>query len=193
MNRPSQRAPLVLSCEGTSSSRRWHPRLSRKIHLPGSADSKRLTPPSQTLYFQHFPACLGSADSKALTLAKILPQVLCFPHLARPLATAENKRLITPVESALTKSPSATPLESALTKNGGEGFAHTARSVPPHSNLPISKLSTLALSLLFSVHCALLQKLNLPQVLWNLCLARSFAKHPPVRRGCLRLRRRYWS
>ena len=38
-----------------------------------------------------------------------------------PLLSAGNKRLITPVESALTKNSPATPLESALTKTPGGG------------------------------------------------------------------------
>ena len=96
MNRPSQLPPLAPSREGTSSSRRWHPRLSRKIHLPGSADSKRLTPPSQTLYFQHFPACLGSADSKALTLAKNSPASPFFPALSPPLGNCGKQTTYNP-------------------------------------------------------------------------------------------------
>jgi hypothetical protein len=76
-----------------------------------------------------------SADSKGLTAAKILRQVLYNLQLHDPLGTAENKRLITPVESALTKKSLATPLESALTKKVGGGVhLLTAR----HSSLTTS-------------------------------------------------------
>jgi hypothetical protein len=70
--------------------------------------------------------------------------------LTSATGTAENKRLITPAESALTKNPLATPLESALPKNP-EALSRSCLlspcSPPPHFKYfllpapPDSKLS----------------------------------------------------
>jgi hypothetical protein len=53
-----------------------------------------------------------------------LPQPLYNPHLQTLLVSAENKGLITPLESALTENSPVTPLECAVPeKGGGRGAA----------------------------------------------------------------------
>ena len=61
-----------------------------------------------------------------------------------PLLGAENKRLITPVESARTENAPTTPLESALTKKGG--------GVHPPMNTRLTTLSNPAYPWLFARH-----------------------------------------
>ena len=80
-------------------------------------------PSLQLLCYLHFPAPLGSADSKGFIRRKISPQTLSNQHFPARRESAGNKGLITPVESALTKNPPLTPVESALPKNQGGGVA----------------------------------------------------------------------
>jgi hypothetical protein len=88
------------------------------------------TPLLQPLYNPHLPAPLGCVANKGLTAVDWHPQPLCNPHLQGSRKSAGNKRLITHLESALTKNVPVTPLESALTKNigGRGGGASLARS-----------------------------------------------------------------
>jgi hypothetical protein len=60
-----------------------------------------------------------TADSKRLARPILFLQPLYNQHFRPPSVSAENKGLITPVESTLTKNAPATPLESALTKKWG--------------------------------------------------------------------------
>ncbi len=62
-----------------------------------------------------------------------LPQPLYNPHLHRRLVSAENKGLITTLESALTEISPVTPVESALTKTPGGG-------VPPADFAQIQRI-----------------------------------------------------
>ena len=59
---------------------------------------------------------------KDLAPPSVHSQLLYFPHLQALLLSVGNKRLITPLESALTENSPATPLESALTKKPGGGL-----------------------------------------------------------------------
>src|SRR5579863_5731865 len=70
------------------------------------------------------PGCSLSGENKGLTVTKFPSQPLCLQHLRDPLVSVLSKRLITPVESALTENAAVTPLESALTKNIGGGGHH---------------------------------------------------------------------
>jgi hypothetical protein len=86
----------------------------------GIRTSKNLL--SQPLHNQHFHDPLGSAHSKGLTALEFLPQLLYFQHLRAPLVTAENKRLITPLDSALTRKTSRKSFRiSTYEKHGGRG------------------------------------------------------------------------
>jgi len=63
-----------------------------------------------------------SVHFKGLISQKSLPQLLYYQHLQASIVTVVIKRLISSLESALTKFASVTPLECALTKNtGGKG------------------------------------------------------------------------
>src|SRR5216684_4439651 len=66
-----------------------------------------------------------------------LPQLLYNPHLQAPLGSAGNKRLISPLESALTKNSPVSRLESALAKRWGVGvILATPEFATRHSSLP---------------------------------------------------------
>jgi hypothetical protein len=67
---------------------------------------------------------LSPRSSKSFTIRTSmtpLPQPLYNPHFQEPLVSVGNTRLITPLESALTRNSSVSLLESALTKRWGEG------------------------------------------------------------------------
>ena len=72
--------------------------------------------------FTSFTSFASSTTPKSFTIRTSmtpLPQLLYNPHLQAPLASAGNKGLITPLESALTRNSPVTSLESALTKTPG--------------------------------------------------------------------------
>src|SRR6266851_3721709 len=71
--------------------------------------------------FTSFASLTAAKSFTIRTSGTPLPQLLYNPHLQAPLGSAGNKRLITPLESALTENSPVTSLESALTKNPGVG------------------------------------------------------------------------
>src|SRR5713101_985780 len=75
----------------------------------------------QPLQNQHFHDPFGSAHSKELTPREFLPQLLHFQHLRAPLVTAENTRLITPLESTLTRKCPRNPFRIRTYKKHGGG------------------------------------------------------------------------
>src|SRR5713101_8897869 len=75
----------------------------------------------QPLQNQHFHDPFGSAHSKELTPREFLPQLLHFQHLRAPLVTAENTRLITPLESTLTRKCPRNPFRIRTSKKQAGG------------------------------------------------------------------------
>jgi hypothetical protein len=99
-----------------------HSRSATPLILPNPFRIRRSKRPlPQLLYNLHLQHDLGTADSNGLTIFRFLPQLLYFPHLQDPLGCVANKRLITPLESALTRISPVTSLESAVTKRAGVG------------------------------------------------------------------------
>ncbi len=94
----------------------------------------------------HLSSSQRSAKSFTIRTSETpLPQPLYNPHLRAPLGSAGNKRLITPLESTLTKNSPVSRLESALTKRGGWGSFLPLRN-SPHA---ILSLPTMFKSFLF--------------------------------------------
>src|SRR5713101_8067842 len=84
--------------------------------------SENLLP--QPLHNQHFQIPHVSAESKGLRARGFLPQLLYFQHLRAPLVTAENTRLITPLDSALTRKCARNPFRiRTYEKPGGGGLS----------------------------------------------------------------------
>src|SRR6266849_4039401 len=82
----------------------------------------------QLLSNQHFHDPIGSAESKGLTARESLPQPHYFQHLQAPLVTAENTRLITPLDSALTRKCHRNPFRiRTYKKHGGRGSLRLTR------------------------------------------------------------------
>jgi hypothetical protein len=112
---------------------------------------------------------LGSADSKALIAANILPQLLYFLHFRDPLGSAHSKELINPVESALAENLPATPVESALTKIRGVGapvFKELTSALPGSFSRLFSHPASLHPCFLAGLHynrCAFVRGRNEPE------------------------------
>ncbi len=99
------------------------------------ADPHRLNPAASIFYKNIVGQGASSFQSssrifcppKSFTIRRSqtpLPQPLYNPHLQTLLVSAENKGLITPLESALTENSPVTPLECAVPeKGGGRGAA----------------------------------------------------------------------
>src|SRR5271168_1609672 len=81
--------------------------------------------PPYPLCLQHLPALLASVPSKALTAAPISSQPQQNQHLHHPLASVVSKRLITLLNSTLTRPSTRNPFRMHTYRNtGGEGAHH---------------------------------------------------------------------
>src|SRR6266851_9482385 len=94
--------------------------------------------------FTSFASLTAAKSFTIRTSGTPLPQLLYNPHLQAPLGSAGNKRLISPLESALTKNSPVTPVESALAERWGVGVRFAVRSpralpltlAPPQHTIP---------------------------------------------------------
>jgi hypothetical protein len=98
----------------------------------------------QPLPNQHLQTLLGSAESKGLTARKLPPQALSFQHLRASLVTAEYKRLITPLDSALPRKCPRNPF--GIRTSGKQGVG----GIPPWKSFFLRELSLYCQPLTFN-------------------------------------------
>jgi len=123
------------------------PRITSKLFAIRTSKNPLPQPPPN----HHFQTFHRTAETKRLTARQFLPQILSFQHLREASATAENTRLITPSDSALTKKPARNPSRiSRSGKTGGGGspslWKSHARSVPLRVTSGLSSSSASSLS-----------------------------------------------
>src|SRR3989442_3551314 len=104
------------------------------------------------------PTCKLSSPNlfRIRTSETPLPQLLYNPHLRAPLGSAGNKRLITPLESALTENSPVTRLESALAERRGGGAFLPFRN-SPHATRHYALCSSLFFSDYSTLFCVFLR------------------------------------